>query len=184
MHKKPANGPPTPFPRHPGRDGLTVLRRCARSPGRPCRRANDDIHHQYAQSVVHIAAHDAGRDGHRHFCAADRHGQLLSGVTLNQGWTVNGLAFQGIFLEAPTITSSTDIKIYSNDLNWSNFSVLPDAPVHVWRLTRDAGGNSTYLFADLAAPHLNTYSVLVEAAANGQCWICLVNPQPVDMSAR
>ena len=32
------------------------------------------------------------------------------------------------------------------------------------------------------APHLNTFSVITEAAANGQCWTCLGNPLPVDMT--
>jgi hypothetical protein len=107
----------------------------------------------------------------------------LKGVTINQGWTTAGRAFQGFYAESPYITNSkSSIDIYSNDLNWTNFSTKPDKPVHVWRLTGNANGGASYAPADLLAPHLNTYSQLIEAAANGQDWTSLVNTQAYDMT--
>jgi hypothetical protein len=107
----------------------------------------------------------------------------LAGVTLNQGWTTTGRAFQGIFLEAPSITSSVGtIKLFSNDLNWTNFSILPMKSVAVSRLTLQPNGSASFTNADLIAPHLNTYSTIAATAASGGCWVCLVNTVPVDMT--
>jgi len=106
----------------------------------------------------------------------------VNGVVVNQGWTTSGRAFQGIFLESPYIVSPSTIRIFSNDLNWTNFSTLPHAPVRVQTLQTRSDGSVGYLPADTTAPHLNTFSVMTDAAANGQCWTCLVNPLPVDMT--
>ena len=106
----------------------------------------------------------------------------LSGVTVNQGWTTTGQAFQGTFFESPNIVSTGgNIQVLTNNLNWINFSTLPHAPVRTWTLMRAAGGSAQYFSADSVAPHLNTYSVLINAAAAGQCWVCLDNTQPVNM---
>lgn len=109
----------------------------------------------------------------------------FKGVYMNQGWTTTGKAFQGLYFEAPSITDSVgSIKAYSNDLNWTNFSTFPMKPVSVSRLTMNGDGSASYAPADLIAPHLNTYSLLVDTAASGGCWTCLVNTQPVDMTGR
>ncbi|MCC6193354.1 MAG: hypothetical protein IT518_02705 [Burkholderiales bacterium] len=79
------------------------------------------------------------------------------------------------------MNSPGNIRVLSNDLNWINFSTLPHAPVRTWTLTLAAGGNAEYVVADTLAPHLNTYSTVVEAAANGQCWVCLLHLDPVDL---
>ncbi|HXX86593.1 MAG TPA: Ig-like domain repeat protein, partial [Casimicrobiaceae bacterium] len=106
----------------------------------------------------------------------------LNGVVLNQGWTTTGKTFQGVYLESPNIVSSAgNIQVYSNNLNWINFSTLPHAPVMTWTLTQQSDGSASYVSADSFAPHLNTYSTLINAAAAGQCWVCLVNTQPVNM---
>ena len=106
----------------------------------------------------------------------------LNGVIVNQGWTTNGQAFQGTYFEAPNVVSSAgNIQVLTNDRNWVNFSTMPHAPVRTWTLARAADGSAQYVPADSAAPHLNTYSILIEAAANGQCWTCLVNNLPVNM---
>ena len=106
----------------------------------------------------------------------------LNGVIVNQGWTTAGQAFQGTYFESPSIVSSGgNIQVLSNNLNWVNFSTLPHAPVRTWTLMRATDGSAQYLPADGVAPHLNIYSVLVEAAAAGQCWVCLVNNLPVNM---
>jgi len=106
----------------------------------------------------------------------------LNGVVLDQGWTTTGKTFQGVYLESPNIVSSTgDIQVYSNNLNWINFSTLPHAAVSVWTLTSQSDGSASYVSADSFAPHLNTYSTLINAAAGGQCWVCLVNTQPMNM---
>ena len=63
-----------------------------------------------------------------------------------------------------------------------NFSTLPSKPVSVKRLTLNGTGGASYASADFLAPHLNTYSLLGETAANGGCWTCLDNTQPVDMT--
>lgn len=106
----------------------------------------------------------------------------LNGVLVNQGWTTTGRSFQGVFFESPFITNLLgNIQVLSNDLNWINFSTFPHAPVRTWTLVRLPNGAATYVPADTVAPHLNTYSVIIDAAANGQCWQCLVNPTPVNM---
>lgn len=104
----------------------------------------------------------------------------LAGVTVNQGWTTAGKPFQGIFFESPNIVSAAALSILGNDFNWINFSSLPAAHVRIWRLARNADGSAAYAVADEAA-HQNTFSLQVEAAANGECWICLVNPTPIDV---
>jgi filamentous hemagglutinin family protein len=104
----------------------------------------------------------------------------LNGVTVNQGWTTSGKAFQGIYFESPNITSASVVSILSNDLNWTNFSTPPSAHFKIWRLVQMPDGSAQYAAADSTAPHQNTYSVLVEAAANGQCWTCLVNYTPIN----
>ncbi len=106
----------------------------------------------------------------------------LGGVLVNQGWNTAGKTFQGVYLEAPSIGSSLgNITLYSNDLNWVNFSTFPTAPVRAFTLIRNPNGTASFATADSTAPHLNTYSILSTAAANGQCWTCLVNTQPVNM---
>ena len=94
----------------------------------------------------------------------------LNGVTVNQGWTTSGKAFQGIYFESPNIVSAATVSILSNDLNWTNFSTQPSGHFYVSRLVKMPDGSSAYAPADSVAPHMNTYSVLIEAAANGQCW--------------
>ncbi len=106
----------------------------------------------------------------------------LRGVLVNQGWNTAGKPFQGVYFEAPSIGSSLgNIQVYGNDLNWVNFSTLPTAPVRAFTLVRNPNGTASFATADATAPHLNTYSILSTAAANGQCWTCLVNTQPVNM---
>ena len=107
----------------------------------------------------------------------------LKGVIVNQGWTTAGQAFQGTYFESPNIVSSAgNIQVLTNNLNWVNFSTMPQAPVRTWSLVRAADGNAQYVPADSVAPHLNTYSVLIEAAVAGQCWVCLVNNLPINMN--
>jgi hypothetical protein len=104
----------------------------------------------------------------------------LLGVAMNQGWTTSGKSFQGVFLEAPVIESSVGtFDVFGNDLNWINFSTLPSTPVRTFDLFRNADGSASFAPANATAPHLNTYSVLSETAANGGCWTCLVDTQPV-----
>jgi hypothetical protein len=105
-----------------------------------------------------------------------------AGVLVNQGWTTTGQAFQGTFFEAPQIGSSVGfIQSYTNNLNWVNFSTFPITPVRAFQLVRNGNGTASFVPSDLVTPHLNTYSVLINAAALGQCWTCLVNPLPVNM---
>jgi hypothetical protein len=106
----------------------------------------------------------------------------LNGVVVDQAWTTSGRTFQGIFFESPSISSSNgNIQTYGNDLNWVNFSTFPLTPVRAFTLVRNGNGTASFVAADATAPHLNTYSVLVNAAADGQCWTCLTNMQPVNM---
>ncbi|MFO1412770.1 MAG: hypothetical protein U1F10_02450 [Burkholderiales bacterium] len=105
-----------------------------------------------------------------------------AGVGIDNTWTTTGKPFQGVFLEAPTITSSASpITVVTNDQNWVNFSVRPNAPVRSFLLTRNTAGAATPTAADAVAPHLNTYSTLIDAAASGKCWTCIVNPTPVGL---
>ena len=106
----------------------------------------------------------------------------FNGVRVDQGWTTSGQPFQGLFFEAPAIGNSKGlIQLYSNNLNWSNFSTFPTSFVRASTLQRNPNGSASFAAADGVAPHLNTYSVLIDAAAKGQCWTCLQNTQPVNM---
>lgn len=106
-----------------------------------------------------------------------------AGVQINNGWTGSGRPFQGVFLEAPSIVNSGPwgpiTVVVTNNLNWVNFSSVPFAPVQVFQVA--GTGNGYFSFpADASAPHLNTYSVLIEAAAAGKCWQCLMNMVPAN----
>lgn len=106
----------------------------------------------------------------------------LNGVVINQGWTVTGKQFQGVFFESSNIVSPAGlIQVLTNSPNWINFSTMPKQGVRTWSLTGDGGGGAAFVVADSFATHLNTYSATIEAAANGQCWTCLINTAPVDM---
>lgn len=106
----------------------------------------------------------------------------LNGVVVNQGWTTSGRSFQGVFLEAPNIFSSSGlIEVYGNDLNWINFSTFPNTPVRAFALVRQPDGSATYAASDATAPHLNTYSTITSTAADGGCWTCLISANPVNM---
>jgi len=108
----------------------------------------------------------------------------LAGVAIVNGWTLSGQSFQGVNLEAPRITSSSGpIRIYTNNLNWGNFSTYPFAPVRTWQFLPRPDGTATYVPADAIVPHLNPYAALVNAAARGECWSCLVDMRPFDMRA-
>jgi len=108
----------------------------------------------------------------------------LDGVAIVNGWTLAGQSFQGVNLEAPRITSSNGtIKVYTNNLNWGNFSTFPFAPVRTWQFLAQPDGSAMYVPADAIVPHLNPYAALVNAAARGECWTCLVDMRPFDMRA-
>lgn len=106
----------------------------------------------------------------------------LNGVVINQGWTITGKQFQGVFFESPDIVSPAGlIQVLTNNPNWINFSTLPQQHVRTWSLAPNASGGASYIVADSFATHVNSYSATIEAAANGECWTCLINPAPVDM---
>ncbi len=108
----------------------------------------------------------------------------LNGVAIVNGWTLAGESFQGVNLEAPRITSRAGpIRIYTNNRNWANFSTYPYAPVRTWQFVAQADGSARYVAADATAPHLNPYAALVNAAARGECWVCLVDMRAIDMRA-
>lgn len=106
----------------------------------------------------------------------------VNGVVVDQGWTTSGQSFQGVFFEAPSIASPPGlIQVYGNNLNWINFSTFPQTPVRAFSLVPNPDGSASFIATDTTTPHLNTYSVIQNAAAMGQCWTCLVNTQPVNM---
>ena len=106
----------------------------------------------------------------------------VNGVVVNNSWTGAGQSFQGVFFESPNIVSTPGlIQVLTNNLNWVNFSTLPHAPVRTWQLVPAGNGSLSHLAADSIAPHRNTYSILIEAAAAGQCWVCLVNGAPINV---
>jgi len=108
----------------------------------------------------------------------------VNGVAIVNGWTLAGESFQGVNLEAPRITSSNGpLRVYTNNRNWANFSTYPYAPVRTWQFLPQADGSARYVAADAVAPHLNPYAVLVNAAARGECWACLVDMRSIDMHA-
>ena len=106
----------------------------------------------------------------------------LNAVVVNQGWTTSGQPFQGIFFESPNIVSPNgNIQVFSNDLNWMNFSTFPQAYVRAFSLKRNADTSASFVATDSTTPHINAYSVLQNAAASGGCWTCIVDPQPVNI---
>ncbi len=133
-----------------------------------------------ALTIASSAAHDFVFPGGIVFKAG---GTLdMRGVLINNGWTTTGKSFQGVFLEAPSIVSTSgNIQIATNNLNWLNLSTLPAAAVRAWQLTRGGDNSASFTPADTFASHINTYSVLINAAALGQCWVCLVNTAPVNL---
>ena len=106
-----------------------------------------------------------------------------AGVVIDHGWTTSGRTFQGLFFDAPKIFSSVgDIEAYSNAQNWINFSTLPLTPVRTFQLVAQPGGGAAFAAADHVAPHLNSYVTISRAAANGECWVCLVDGYVVDVA--
>ena len=106
----------------------------------------------------------------------------VNGVLVNQGWTNVGRTFQGVYFESPNIVSPAgNIRVLSNNLNWVNFSTMPHAPVRTWQLVTGTDGSAQYVPSDAVAPHLNTYSILSETAADGGCWLCITSMAPVNM---
>jgi len=107
----------------------------------------------------------------------------FKGVRVNQGWTNNGQAFQGIFAEAPIIQDTTGkIQLYGNAKNWMNFSTFPITPVAAFTLQTNNDGSGSFAPSDGIATHLNTYTYITNIAVSGGCWPCAVNTQAVDMS--
>jgi hypothetical protein len=106
----------------------------------------------------------------------------VNGVTVDQGWTTSGQAFQGIFFESPNIVSPNGlIMVYGNDLNWMNFSTFPQQYVRAFSLKANPDTSASFVPTDSSAPHINTYSVIQNTAASGGCWTCIINTQAVDM---
>ncbi|HVO90754.1 MAG TPA: hypothetical protein VMV45_19605 [Casimicrobiaceae bacterium] len=106
----------------------------------------------------------------------------LNGVTIENGWTAAGVAFQGMYFESPNIVSSAGkAQLLTNNFNWVNFSTQPHASIGVWQLVQQSDGSAQYVAADAIAPHINTYSTLIDLNASGQCWTCVMNAQPVSV---
>jgi hypothetical protein len=109
----------------------------------------------------------------------------VQGTAIDNGWTTSGQPFQGVFFEAPSIvdsTAATAIAVRTNNLNWVNASSRPMLPVKTWTLQQQPGGSAQFATSDATVPHLNIYSIEVEAGAANQCWTCLVNSQVIDFS--
>jgi filamentous hemagglutinin family protein len=89
-------------------------------------------------------------------------GGLLDVGSIYNAWTPVAQAYQGVFLEAPTIVVSG--LILTNGTSWVNFSTDPagGAPSIYQVQTTTAGLNA--VFAPGAA-HLNTYSSLITGGA-------------------
>ena len=106
----------------------------------------------------------------------------LNAVVVNQGWTITGKQFQGIFLESPNIVSPAGlIHVYSNFPNWVNFSTMPNQFVRAFSLVANPDGSASFAAADTTIPHLNTYSVTIDLAASGGCWTCAINSTPINV---
>ena len=110
----------------------------------------------------------------------------VKGTAIDNAWTTSGAVFQGVFLEASSITdsaASARVSVRTNNLNWANFDPRPLVPVSTWTLQRMPNGTAQFVAADNAAPHLNFYSITSEAGAAGACFTCLTNMQVIDFSA-
>ncbi|MEO8507878.1 MAG: Ig-like domain repeat protein [Betaproteobacteria bacterium] len=109
----------------------------------------------------------------------------VKGTAIDNAWTTSGAVFQGVFLEASSITdsaASARVSVRTNNLNWANFDPRPLVPVSAWTLQRMPNGTAQFVAADNAAPHLNFYSITSEAGAAGACFTCLTNMQVIDFS--
>jgi hypothetical protein len=109
----------------------------------------------------------------------------VKGTVLDNGWTTTGAAFQGVFLEAPSITDSSAaarVFVRTNNLNWANFSARPLVPVSTWTLQRMGDGTAVFQGAEGVAPHLNFYQIITEAGAAGLCHVCLFNTEIIDFA--
>lgn len=104
----------------------------------------------------------------------------LAGVTLVNGWTTAGKPFQGLYFEAPAILTPSLTYIYTNDLNWTNFSVMPIGHFRFFSL-KGGGAYTQYVASDSDVPHLNAYSFLIDLAARGLPWVSYVNTAPIEV---
>jgi hypothetical protein len=108
----------------------------------------------------------------------------LMGTTVNQGWTGNGQAFQGIFFEAPIIQDSSGrMNLYGNAKNWINMSTMPITPVSAFTLQVNNDGSQSFAPSDGVSTHLNKYTYISGIAVAGGDWRAAVNTTPVNMGA-
>ena len=109
----------------------------------------------------------------------------VRGTVIDNGWNTSGTQYQGAFFQAPSIVdtiAASGIVVYTNNVNWVNFSTRPSVPVHTRTLQQLGNGTSAFVAADGAVPHLNFYLLITEAGAAGLCYLCLVNTQVIDFS--
>ena len=109
----------------------------------------------------------------------------VKGTTIDNAWTTSGATYQGVFLEAASVTdsgASARIAVRTNDRNWVNLMPRALVPVNTWTLQRQGNGTAQFQAADGVAPHLNFFSITTEAGAAGACYTCLVNTQVIDFT--
>jgi len=98
---------------------------------------------------------------------------VVAGNIMN-AWNPSGIPGQGVFLEAPNITTGW---IAMNNGQLANFSTMPSAPPVTFYYTLGNNG-ATVNFLSAHAAYLNSYSQILNASIAGEDWMALLATSP------
>jgi hypothetical protein len=102
---------------------------------------------------------------------------ITQNAALYNGWSMNPVAFQGVFFDAPSITVNG--SIYTNANSYVNFSVAPNALPSIYQVSQNQyTGNFSYTPTSVAI-HQNSYTTIANTAATGGNWVAQVNTTPI-----
>jgi hypothetical protein len=98
-------------------------------------------------------------------------GSATLNASIDTAWTTTAAPFQGVYVEAPSITAKS--AIFLDPGQWVNFSTQPTGLPEVYNYTPTATNGFTP--AGLAI-HGNSYTQEINLAATGGNWISAVSP--------
>ena len=102
---------------------------------------------------------------------------ITQNAALYNGWSMNPVAFQGVFFDAPSI--SVNGSIYTNANSYVNFSVAPNVLPSIYQVSQNQyTGNFSYTPTSVAI-HQNSYTTIANTAATGGNWVAQVNTTPI-----
>lgn len=102
---------------------------------------------------------------------------ITQNAALYNGWSMNPVAFQGVFFDAPSITING--SIYTNANSYVNFSVAPNVLPSVYQVSQNQyTGDFSYTPTSVAI-HQNSYTTIANTAATGGNWVAKVNTTPI-----